>query len=371
MSDIQFYCGVGEKSFNHHPVHTGPHACISPVTGRGGTDKQGRKRKQKENSISVPSECTVILDSGAFSDTTYHRCTFEEALERQVSHARKFGYLHQVSHMASYDVLIDEQDKGGSRVKDRWSTEIADFAVSKTIQAAQYITSQRERLQKETGHPVGFVLSAQGVDTEQYLRCAEQILPYLDPETDVFGLGGWCILGMQPKWLPTFFETMYHLVPMLKAYKVKRAHIWGVCFAKALGPLLYACDHYQRRDGLWGCDEKHRIQLSTDSVGPTTRIVKEMSSRPGFTAWGYASWREARPLAHVLESCKTVDVHGHKAPSCSPDTYCRGLQRAAHVDATRQWLAHFREQESTYYSPDPLVTSQLQYQQLPLWEVAQ
>lgn len=347
--DIRFYCGVGETTFNHHPVHTGPYACVSPVTGRGGIDKRGKQRTQKRNRVFIPKNAIVVEDSGAFSDTTYLRCSFEEALHRQLVHARDFGYMDQLSHLADYDVLIDEQDRDGERVKARWDVDMADYAVSQTILAAQYMDSKRAYIDQQVGHPVGLVLSAQGVDASQYLRCAEKILPYVNPEKDIFGLGGWCILGMQPKLLPTFFEAMNTLIPMLKQHKIKRIHIWGVCFAEALGPLLFLCDHYQRPDGFWGIDEENRIQVSTDSVGPTTRMVKELKHKPGFASWGYASWHETVPLAHVQESCKQMDEQGNKAPACQSGTYCRGLERARHVDETIKWLAHFRERESSLY----------------------
>lgn len=361
QEDIRFYCGIGEKTFNHHPVYTGPYACVSPVCGRGGTDKHGKKRKQSVNQVYVPAECReVILDSGAFSDTTYQRQTFENALARQLKHARDFGYMDKLAHIASYDVLIDEQDRDGERVKQRWDVDLADFAVKQTVLAAEYMVSQRGYIREQVGHDVGLVLSAQGVDAEQYLRCAERILPLLDPEKDIFGLGGWCILGMQRKLLPTFFEAMNALIPLLKRYKVKRAHIWGVCFAEALGPLSYLCDHIGTH---W--DEKSRIKLSTDSVGPTTRVVKELKNKPGHASWGYSSWYEMVPLARVLDSCKVVDDQGKKTPSCEPGTYCRGLERARHVEATSDWLANFRQREAQHYRP--VEVAKTPYQQMPLF----
>lgn len=343
--DIRFYCGIGEKNFNHHPVYTGPYACISPVTGRGGIDKHGKPRRQGVNGVAVPDECReVILDSGAFSDTTYHRCSFEEALQRQLAHAHRFNYTEKLSHLASYDVLVDEQDREGMRLKERMGVRVADFAVKQTVLAAEYLISQKPRIEQQIAHSIGLVLSIQGVTTEQYLRCAEKILPLLDPEKDICGLGGWCILGLQRQLLPTFYETMNELIPMLKRHKIKRAHIWGVCFADALGPLLYLCDHQETH---W--DEKNRVILSTDSVGPTTRMVKEIKNKPGFTSWGYASWHTAVPLARVLDSCKAVDAAGRAVPSLQEGTYCRGLERARHVAATRDWLSDFRTREPHRY----------------------
>jgi hypothetical protein len=343
MDDIRFYCGVGEKHYNHHPVYTGRYACVSPVCGSG-------KRPQKKNSIAVPADCQeVILDSGAFSDTTYHRCSFEEALTRQLSHASEFNYAEKLSHLASYDVLIDEQDRDGVRVKERWGEDLAGFAVKQTVLAAQFLDSKRAFIRQCVGHDVGLVLSAQGVTAEQYLHCAEQVLPLLNPETDIFGLGGWCILGRQRPLLPVFYETVAELVPLLKRYKVRRAHIWGVCFAEPLGDLLFLCDHTQRSDGLWGWDEGRRIQLSTDSVGPTTRITREEDGHPGHTYWGYASWRKLIPLPRVHEECKAKDEDGNKSPICQPGDGCRGLMRAQHVRETVDWFSHFREREAHLY----------------------
>jgi hypothetical protein len=132
---------------------------------------------------------------------------------------------------------------------------------------------------------------------------------------------------------------------MLQERMVKRAHIFGVCDADALGALLWQCDHYH---GVWS--ERYRIELSTDSVGPTTRIVKEEKKGSGLTTWGYASWANRKyPLPRVLESCKHLDEQGNKAPTCTPETRCRGLERARHVDATREWLANFREREPRFY----------------------
>lgn len=182
------------------------------------------------------------------------------------------------------------------------------------------------------------------------MTCAEKIIPLLDPDIDVFGLGGFCILGQHRKLLPLFFEIMAIVVALLKRAKIKRVHIWGVCLAEALGPLLFHCDHYHRSDGLWGWDEENCIEVSTDSIGPSTRIVKEISSKPGFSAWGYSSWfNNNYPLPRIYDSCKSLDSDGNKAPTCNPSLPCRGQERARHVQSTADWLAHFRIHETSYY----------------------
>src|SRR6266487_4811468 len=94
---IRFYCGVGEKHYNHHPVVTGPYAGVSPVSG---------SEIKKVNSVAVPHGALVLQDSGAFSDACLllrgqerhlsvmkqSRLTFKEALKRQEHHATTFGY---------------------------------------------------------------------------------------------------------------------------------------------------------------------------------------------------------------------------------------------------------------------------------------
>ena len=370
--DIRFYCGIGEKDFNHHPVFAGQYACVSPVVGRGGIDRQGKQKRQGVNGVCVPPEVkSVLLDSGAYSDTTFHRKTFEDALHRQLDHAERFKYLSQVSRLVSYDVLVDEQmGEDGERVKDRMSPDVAMFAVQQTVKAAEYLSSQRDYIYERIGHPVSLTFSAQGSDTRQYLECAKAILPYVQPG-DTFALGGWCILGQRRTLIPMFYETMNVLIPLCKQYKVKDIHIFGVCVPEVLGPLLFLCDHEQRKNDTWGWDEKKRIRLSTDSVGPTTRVVKEFKNKPGFCSWGYGSWYNGNyPLAHVEESCKIKDEQGRKAPACSPDTKCRGLERQRHVQATIEWLANFRVREPEHYHSVETSQAGCGYEQLSWLEAA-
>ncbi len=313
--DIRFYCGVSERVWNHHPVAPGPYACISPVYGRRDDVPESRRT----NYVRVPNTCQVIQDSGAFSDGPKHRLSVEEALERQLAHAERFGYAAQVTHRASYDLLIDEKWIGGMRYKARWSESDAELAVRLTVRAAAYMTAHRSG--------TGAILSAQGVSAQQYLKCCQQIMPYLQAG-DLFGLGGWCITGKFPhQFLPVFRETMHSVIPFLAREGVKRVHLWGVCYAPALGELLALCDG-------WG------IALSTDSASP--------SSRPAFGRWGYSSWSDP--------------MYTHRKP---PTTEL-GRHRKLHVYLTRRWLRDFRTREARWYratwKPQP-------YQQM-LWEVA-
>lgn len=289
---VRFYCGINETEWNRFPVTPGPYACVSPVKGRS-------ERTRCENRVTVPSGTEVIQDSGAFSDSWGERLTFTQALDRQKAHADKFGYADSITHRATYDVLIDEVWTDGNREKHRWSEADANAAVSETINAAAFLAKNR--------NCVGHVVSAQGVTADQYLECSRGLMPYIDPERDIFGLGGWCISGkMRAIMRPVFQETMSRVIPFLAGEGVQRVHIWGVIMPELLGGLLWLCD-------------QHGLTLSTDSAGPTLN--------PVFAEWGYGKrkhggWRN--------NDYKT------------PDLFYRGADRALHVYWTRDWLGRLR-----------------------------
>lgn len=290
---ITLYCGLNEQRWNHHPVAPGPFACVSPVYGRTLITKTC-------NRVVVPCGTQVIQDSGAFSDGITERLSYAAALERQVKHAAVFGYEDRITHRASYDLLIDEKWVDGVRHKARWNEQDAQEAVDTTVKAAAYLAQHRQGKR--------LVLSAQGVSASQYLACAQHVVPLLE-EGDIFGLGGWCITGKLPaQMMPVFRETMRLVIPFLGREGVKRVHIWGVCYAKALGELLWLCDQ-------WG------IALSTDSVGPSLHPVRGQ--------WGYAEWRDSTYVRPPVET--------------------RGQARAEHVAATRAWLNSFRSTQ--HYVP--------------------
>lgn len=338
--DILFYCGLNEKTWNHHAMDTGPYVCIAPVTGR--SDPGTGKGKRETGVFVDPTKVKhVLLDSGAFSDgielangevVRNNRLSYEYALQRQIAHAYKYHYVELVGGIVSYDLLIDETWQDGERSKIRWSVGAAEYAVQETVKAATFLSSQRERIDRVFGHHVSLVLSAQGVNAEQYIRCAEEIVKLMKPD-DIFGLGGWCITGLlRHTMLPAAASILPGVFEVLGKAGVKRVHVFGVILPKLLGFLLYLCRLYG-------------IELSTDSAGPCTEPAKNGN-------WGYGSWTNpAYKVAPILSSCKALDEHGEKSPTCSSDTVCRGLDRSRHVALTWDYLAHFSEREPDLIGP--------------------
>ncbi len=93
-------------------------------------------------------------------------------------------------------------------------------------------------------------------------------------------------------------------------------------------------------------------QVLVDSAGPCVEPARNGK-------WGYGSWTNpSYRVAPVLESCKVVNERGEKAPTCSPETICRGLERGRHVALTRSYLAQFREREPALIGPHPHLSKQ-------------
>lgn len=237
-------------------------------------------------------------DSGAFNDDAEKRLTPEAALARQLRWedraANKWNTPYRHRAVVSYDLLIDEKWVGGKRKKERWSVADAERAVRVTVDAAAYLASQRERLE-----PRRLVLACQGVDASQYAECAAGVLAHCLPG-DVFGLGGWCILGWFKSWIPTFWDAMRRTLPLVERAGLTRVHIFGVTYLPVLGGLVWLCD-------------RHRLALSTDSSGPvlsvTWKNVKQAGAKcpdwEGNTAWWRKALAELRASPHYREPPRT------------------------------------------------------------------
>lgn len=286
-TDILLYCGIAEKSWNGIPIDAGGYACVSPISGKS-------ERTKKETCVYVPPGTQVIQDSGAFSDNWTSRLDFGAALERQQRHAEKYGYAHLITHRATYDLLIDEVWSDGNRSKRRWSATEAESAIEETINAARYLNQHR------AGESL--IVSAQGVDAPQYLRCVQGLLPFFK-EGDILGLGGWCITGKMPRQMMTVFsQTVKSVIPFIAGQGIQRVHLWGVVYPAALAA-LYNIAH------------EHGIAVSTDSMG--------VNLNPAYGSWGYGSWRDNS--------------------YCRPDASLLGEHRAKHARITREWLNVFAD----------------------------
>lgn len=230
-----------------------------------------------------------------------------------MTHAQTYGYATQVTHRASYDVLIDEKWYEGRRHKERWSELDAQEAVAETVRAAAYLSKHRQG--------VGAVLSVQGVSAKQYLACAQQIISHLEPG-DILGLGGWCILGKIHSLLSVFRETMSLLLPFLGREGVEWVHLWGVCWSPALEMVTWLAT-------------QSGVKVSVDSAHPSLHPVQGQ--------WGYGPWRVknyVRPQVH--ETCRKRQFE-----VCER---CRGLERIRHVQATSTWLQNFPIGEPRFLS---------------------
>ena len=222
-----------------------------------------------------PARMRILLDSGAFTDVMgSRRLDPEQALDRQLAWERRAGErwgAPVISHaLVSYDRLIDEQELDGRRQKLRWSVADGELAVAETVEAAHYLAAQRERLA-----PRRLVLSAQGVEANQYARCVERILPAAGPD-DWLGLGGWCLLGRWTSWLPEFWRTISRVLPMARDAGIRHAHLFGVLWLPALGCLLWLADRLG-------------MTVSTDSSAPVRQCLGGDAVKSGRRR---ADWRE-------------------------------------------------------------------------------
>lgn len=243
---------------------------------------------------------TGLLDSGAFTDKPEKRLTPEGALNRQLDWeqdaSRKWDMDFRAYRLVSYDLLIDEKWVAGKKHKQRWTVKEAEQAVETTIGAARYLASQREQLA-----PRKLVLSCQGVDAIQYEECAIEVLKVAQPE-DWFGLGGWCILGRQKRWMPTFWQALRRILPRIAQTGIKNVHIFGVLYQPALGGLVWLADQYG-------------LSVSTDGTSPilacTWKDKKKSGARRPYWRDNVAWWLDT--LANLRSS-----EHYRNPPSLAP-----------------------------------------------------
>lgn len=266
MTDIRLFVGGDGTWMCGERITLGGDRCFSPVN---------RPRSR------IVDPVAGLLDSGAFSDDIHRRLMFDQALDRQLlwelRASNYWGRPWQAERIVSYDVLIDETWVAGERHKRRWSVQQADWAIRTTIEAADYLSGQRDRLM-----PRRLVLACQGVDAIQYEECVIEVLKGANPG-DWIGLGGWCILGRFTSYMPAFWATLYRILPRIAAAGLSHVHIFGVLYPPALGGLLWLAD-------------RHGLTVSTDSssplVVPTRKDVKKSGARvPGSPLGNVEYWK--------------------------------------------------------------------------------
>jgi hypothetical protein len=277
MEDVMLYCGADAQNVQGRRLNLVGRRCFSGSYGP----------KSRFTAAEVP-HVQGLLDSGAFSDAPEDRLCAPGALQRQLRWEREaerfWGCPWQAEAFVSYDLLIDEKWSGGKRTKKRWSVTEADRAVRVTVDAAEFLASQRQRLA-----PRQLVLATQGVDARQYEDCVRGVLAHADP-ADWLGLGGWCILGRQTSWLPTFWASMRAVLPLIRGAGLHRVHLFGVMYEPALGGLLWLCD-------------QHELLLSTDSAKPVLATTWKNTKKAGAMA---DTWEEnVRLSRHRLATLRS------------------------------------------------------------------
>lgn len=263
-------------------LFVGGHAGTLPGRNPGERDREDLNGKRMFTAAHPPqsarrslADLEAMLDSGAFTDPPEKRLTPKEALDRQLvfelKASLKWGAIEQLGKpwqaqaLVSYDRLIDETWTNGERHKRRWTVQVAESAMAETIEAAEYLASQRERLA-----PRKLVLSAQGVDTFQYVECAGEVLRVAKPG-DIFGFGGWCILGRLTSLLPEFWCTLHETLPLVVKAGLSQVHIFGVLWLPALGGMVWLADQYG-------------LEVSTDSTAPMMACTREDKKKAGARA---------------------------------------------------------------------------------------
>ena len=255
---------AGDRMFTAaHPPQTGPFAEDAEITG--------------------------VIDSGTFTDRPEKRLTSEGALDRQLAWEIKasavWGIPFRAIGLVSYDRLIDEKWVAGHRHKQRWDVKDGASAVDETIAAAAYLSSKRKEIAPRT-----LILSCQGVDAYQYQECVTGVLAVAKPH-DWIGLGGWCILGRERRWMPTFWQTMRLVLPQIAAASVRHIHIFGVMYLPAIGGLSWLADQYG-------------LSVSTDSTGPilncTWKDQKKSGARMPYWRDNVRWWVDA--LANIRDT---------------------------------------------------------------------
>ena len=229
------------------------------------------------DTVDITNSC-LFFDSGAFPELRINRrITPRQSLARQLKQLSKLKKQPAKIWLVSYDRLIKKKLINSSGCKtncwnsdyyfNTWDSNMASLAVDQTVEATEYLHSQRKSLQDYT-----LVQSCQGIDAQQYQLCVEKVLQFCLPG-DVLGLGGWCFLGKQKHWLPSFWETINRVVPIIANAGITKIHIFGCTWWKK----LQGFSHTPLGSLLWLCDQ-HGISLSCDGRSPISNALWKQES---------------------------------------------------------------------------------------------
>lgn len=196
-------------------------------------------------------------DSSSFQHIAKQRWFPWQALNRQLQYEEQLRWWlnepdFHFERVFIYDdpAGVDEAVVNGKKVKVRGTHETAAQAVKRTLEAAHYYATQRERIGKARIAWVG-----QGIDPEQYAACVAAQLEYMQSH-DVFGFGGFCIIGRMPtRMMPVFAATLERIVPMVRETGVTRFHLLGVMYPPAVRLAL-------------DCAARYGCEVATDGSGP-------------------------------------------------------------------------------------------------------
>lgn len=214
---MKYYVSKCHNNLNgkpYHPELETKYLCVNPKYPIQLQQKKGLK---------------VIIDSGAFQDVkNQHRLSFEKALDRQLLFEK--GCLGiNAEAIVSYDRLVDEQfSQTEGQIKKRVSAKIAQDYVDETIEAARFLTTQRERLGRRK-----LILSCQGVSESQYLRCINEVTEITEPG-DIIGLGGFCIISQSREVEHQYYAIIKNAFPAFREMGINRVHIFGLGLFRTL-----------------------------------------------------------------------------------------------------------------------------------------
>lgn len=181
----------------------------------------------------------------------------------------------------TYDMLVgvDEALEDGKRVKRRGDVDSAEAAVCETLDSACEYWRRRDEIAGAIAY------AAQGATLRQYVGCVEALLCMMRPGRDWLALGGFCIIGMQPRLKPLFAEVCRAVAPLARRHGVRRVHTLGVTVddAVVLAAQVFAAEG---------------VEVSTDSssIEINSTMGKEWREE------NMERWEGASPWEHVHQT---------------------------------------------------------------------